>query len=130
MMSEFPPYPPTKYVIGATGSSSFNKEHPDAAPEGGIKMHGFIKKLVDLSNSSKLANWGSHGLAVAAFAGVGWVFGDPITGVNLGGAIYLWRELETVTMKWAATGKLRILEDNLGDLIGPAVVVAFVHLLA
>ena len=92
-------------------------------------MHGFIKKLVDLSNSSKLANWTLHGLAVAAFAGVGWVFGDPITGVNLGGAIYLWRELEAVTMKWAATGKLKILEDNLGDLVGPAVVVTFVHLL-
>jgi len=89
-----------------------------------------IKKLVDLSTRSKLANWGSHGLAVAAFAGAGWIFGDPIAGVNLGGAIYLWRELEAVTTKWAATGKLKILEDNLGDLVGPVIVVAFVHLLA
>lgn len=93
-------------------------------------MHGFIKKLVDLSSSSKLANWSSHGFAVAAFAGGGWVFGDPVMGVNLGGAIYLWRELETVTMQWAATGTLKILEDNLGDLVGPVVVVAFVHILA
>lgn len=32
--SEFPPYPPTKYVTGAIDSSSFNKEveRPDASP--------------------------------------------------------------------------------------------------
>lgn len=109
-------------------------------------IHDLIETLVELSNTSKLFNWTTHGLAVAIFAGLGWVFSGPIVShlashgegvragllaaTDVGAFIYLFREAETVFMRWIRTGKLTILEDNLGDLIGPTIVVVAVHLFA
>ena len=92
-------------------------------------IHDIIKKLVDLSNTNKAVNWTLHGLAVLLITLPFWVFGDPVLGVRIGGGIYLFREAETVFMRWTRTGKLTVLEDNLGDLIGPTIVVVAVHLL-
>lgn len=104
-----------------------------------------MKKLVELSNSSKLVNWSTHGFAVLAFAAVGWLLGGPIvahlsshgegvvaamrTAGDVGGIVYFWREGETVFTGWVNTGKIKILEDNLGDLVGPVIAVVAIHLL-
>jgi len=88
-----------------------------------------IQKLVTLSNTSKLFNWFSHGAIVALLTLLFAAFGEPMLGVNIAFAIYLWREVEAVFIRWTRTGRFKILEDNLGDLIGPVIVFVFVHLL-
>lgn len=88
----------------------------------------WIQRLIALSITSKLFNWFSHGAIVALLTLLFTAFGEPLLGVNIAFAIYLWRELENVFVRWAGTGKLSILQDNLGDLIGPIVVFVFVHL--
>lgn len=88
-----------------------------------------IRKLVALAGTNKLFNWLAHGAIVAIITLLFAIFGELMLGVNIAFSIYLWRELETVFTRWVSTGVFKVSEKNLGDLIGPVIVFAFVHLL-
>ena len=86
-------------------------------------LRTLVATLLAFSDRNKPFNWTMHGVIVALIVGLFWLCGAPHLGAWVGGSIYLWREAEAVGKHWAETGIFYVSTDNLGDLIGPALVV-------